>query len=396
MIPYGKHAIGQAEIDAVVDVLANRWLTQGEMVPEFEQAMVGRLGCQYASAVSNGTAGLHLVCLALGLDQSDTLWLPANTFVATANCARYCQAQVDFVDIEMTTGNISLPGLAKKFAQAKANQCLPKVLVVVHYAGTPCDMPALAKLCSDYQCLLVEDACHAVGAEYLGENQLSSDRSEEPWLPVGRCQHSVATVFSFHPVKVMTTGEGGMVLTNDKQLHETIQSLRNHGIDKPVNARGNQWHFDQQSLGFNYRLTDIQAAIGVAQMQRLDEFLDRRRELANRYDDWFDVHGIDRLQPGPGERSSFHLYPILIPKELVDSKPELFLAFREKGIGVNVHYQPVYLHSYYRSLGFEPGLCPQAELFYQRQLSLPMFPGLTAQEQFHVQSSTLEILESFL
>lgn len=373
MIPYGKHNIGQQEIDAVSRQLKEGWLTQGQRVPEFEQAVASFCRAEFAVAVGNATQALHLSCLVLGVNSNSRVWTTANTFVASANCARYCGADVDFVDIDQPSGNLSIARLTEKLAQAKQQQQLPDVLVVVHYAGQPCDMAAIAKLAQQYQFKVIEDASHALGAQYANGG------------PVGNGEYSELTVFSFHPVKMITTAEGGMVLTSNVGLAEQLRRLRSHGIDQDLHSRGNSWQYDQAELGFNYRLSDIQAVIGIEQMKKLNDFVSRRNELAERYQQPIQQLGLAPMQIDHAACCSYHLFPILLPADTSDSqKQAMFESLRQFGIGVNVHYRPVYLHSYYRRLGFEPGYCAEAEQFYRRELSIPMYPDLTASEQGQV------------
>lgn len=372
MIPYGHQSISDADVEAVAATLRSGWLTQGPAVPAFETAVAERCASNFAVAVSNATAALHLACLALGVGPGDRVWTSPNTFVASANCARYCGADVDFVDIDPQTFNISVAALADKLSRAAAAGRLPKVLIPVHFAGLPCDMEEIGALARQYGIRVIEDASHAIGSTYQGR-------------PVGNCAHSDITVFSFHPVKIITTGEGGMALTNSPELAGRIARLRSHGITRDAGemsgASEGPWYYQQVELGFNYRMTDLQAALGLSQLQRLDPFLARRDALAARYD-----RALAGLplggQAGAADRTSArHLYPVKIaaPRRLA-----VFETLRREGIGVQVHYIPVHLQPYYRALGFGPGDFPAAETYYAQAMSLPLFPDLTDEQQDRV------------
>lgn len=367
MIPYGRQSIDEADIEAVVAVLRSEFLTQGPVVPEFERAFAARVQAEYAVASNSATSALHLAYLALDVRPGDRVWTSPNTFVATANAALYCGAEVDFVDIDARTYNLSADALAEKLALAERTGRLPKVVTAVHFAGQSCDMVALAALAQRYGFALVEDASHAVGADYLQQ-------------PVGRCEYSDIAIFSFHPVKILTTAEGGLATTQNPDLAERMAQLRSHGVTRDIeqlelSGQGG-WYYEQQSLGFNYRMTELQAALGLSQLKRLDDFLAARRRLAARYNEllaewpltrpWQDSHGV----------SSFHLYPIQ-----VDHRIAVYDHLRAAGIGVNVHYIPVHTQPYYRQLGFKPGDYPQAEQYYQRALSLPLYADLSESDQ---------------
>jgi UDP-4-amino-4,6-dideoxy-N-acetyl-beta-L-altrosamine transaminase len=365
VIPYGRQDIDAADIAAVVEVLKSDWLTTGPAIERFEQAAAKRVRAAHAVAVFNGTVALHLACRALGLGPGDTLWTTPNTFVASANCALYCGAGVDFVDIDSKSLNLDVGLLEKKLKTAKTR---PKIVVPVHFSGQPCDMPAIAKLAKEYGFAVVEDASHAVGAAFQGE-------------PVGSGRWSDLTVFSFHPVKIVTTGEGGMVLTARADLAQKLRLLRTHGIDRARAQSEGGWYYEQVDLGYNYRLTDIQAALGASQLARLDAFLARRRELAARYDRLLEGLPVTRPWQHPDAASAWHLYVIqLIRKD----RKQVYDAMRSAGIGVNVHYIPVHLHPHYRRLGFKPGDFPQAEAYYERALTLPLFPGMSDTDQDRV------------
>jgi len=373
MIPYGRQDITQSDIDAVVAVLQSDWITQGPTIARFEQAVADYCGARYAVAVTSATAALHIACLAADLSFGDWLWTSPNTFVASANCGLYCGAQVDFVDIDPKTYNLSLDTLGQKLREAERQGKLPKVLVPVHLAGQSCEMKRIAELAQKYGFTVLEDASHGIGARYKGQ-------------PVGCCQFSDMAVFSFHPVKIITTGEGGMVLTNREDLYERLLRLRTHGITRQAelmteDAHG-PWYYQQLDLGLNYRITDIQAALGVSQMNRLDEFVGRRRQLAARYD--LLLSGLPLTLPWqhPDTQSSWHLYVIRLRLEkLKTTHRQVFEKLRQSRIGVNVHYIPVHTQPYYQQLGFEWGDFPQAEQYYREAISLPLYYGLTESDQ---------------
>lgn len=383
MIPYARQSISEADVAAVVEVLRSDWLTQGPSIERFEEGVRSLIGARHAVAVHNGTAGLHLACLSLDLGQGDSLWTAANTFVASANCARYCGADVDFVDIEPDTYNMSVPALREKLAVAEKAGRLPKIVVPVHFGGQPCDMPAIAELARRYRFRVIEDASHALGAELEGEQ-------------VGNGRYSDITVLSFHPVKIITTGEGGMVLTNDAEIAARLRLLRTHGITRDAAQMSGEsqgaWYYEQTELGFNYRMTDIQAALGTSQLARLDQFIARRRQLARRYQGLLGGLPLSVPVERAGRKSSWHLYVINIADGCRKSRRTVYDEMRERGIGVNVHYIPVHLQPYYRALGFGEGHCPVAEKYYQAALTLPLFPALTDAEQDTVGLVLREVL----
>ncbi|HNQ05268.1 MAG TPA: UDP-4-amino-4,6-dideoxy-N-acetyl-beta-L-altrosamine transaminase [Thiobacillaceae bacterium] len=370
-IPYARQEIGDADIDAVAMVLRSDWLTQGPAVERFEQAVAQYCGAAHAVAVNSATSALHLACLALGVGPGDLGWTTPNTFVASANCLLHCGASVDFVDIEATTLNIDVAALEAKLIRARNAGRLPKVVIPVHFAGHPCDMAGIRSLADEYGFKVVEDASHAVGARCQGR-------------PVGSGAHADLTVFSFHPVKIMTTGEGGMVLSNDAGLIRQVALLRSHGITRdPAEMEGQSeggWYYQQIGLGYNYRMTDIQAALGTAQLSRLDDFLARRRSLARRYDALLADLPLNRLHPDDG--SAWHLYPIRLHDAA--RRRQVFEHMRAAGIGVNVHYIPVHLQPWYRRMGFKPGDFPAAEAYYAGALTLPLYPGLSDMDQERV------------
>jgi UDP-4-amino-4,6-dideoxy-N-acetyl-beta-L-altrosamine transaminase len=373
MIPYGRQEITQSDVDAVVDVLRSDFLTQGPMVPRFEQAVANHVGAEHAVAVNSATSALHIACLALGLGPEDWLWTSPITFVASANCGLYCGAKVDFVDIDPRTYNLCPNALAKKLEQAEREGRLPKIVIPVHLCGQPCDMAAIHALGKRYGFRIIEDASHAIGGKYRDEF-------------IGNCRYSDITIFSFHPVKIITTAEGGMATTNDARLAERMFLLRSHGITRDPGLMTHEpdgpWYYQQIDLGFNYRMTELQAALGVSQMRRLDEFVARRHALARRYDEM--LAGLSVVTPWqhPDSYSGLHLYVIrLDPAQTGERRLQVFESLRSQGIGVNVHYIPVHTQPYYRNLGFEPGDFPQAERYYAEVISLPMFHGMTEAQQ---------------
>ena len=393
MIPYGRQDVTSEDIDAVTEVLRSDWLTQGQAGPQFEQAMAAYCDARSAIAVSNATAALHIACLAFDLGPGDYLWTTPNTFVASANCALYCGAGVDFVDIDPRTYNMSVSALAEKLEIANAQGRLPKVVVPVHFAGQSCDMAGIRALADRYGFRIIEDASHAVGAEYRGRK-------------VGSCDYGDTTIFSFHPVKIITTGEGGMALTNDPKLANRLSYLRTHGIVRPAQQpadpadgprsneeRDGPWIYEQIELGLNYRMTDIQAALGTSQLGRLDAFVARRRELAARYDTLLARLPLTCPWQHPDTNSAWHLYVIRLHRnEIKLSRRQVFDALRAAGIGVNVHYIPVHTQPYYRRLGFEIGMFPEAESYYEDAITLPLFSRMTNEEQDTVVAALEKIL----
>ena len=377
MIPYGRQDISQADIDAVVNVLRSDFLTQGPVVPAFEKAVANYCGTQHAVAVNSATSALHIACLALGVGKGDVVWTTPITFVASANCALYCGATVDFVDIDPRTYNLSVGRLAEKLAWAKKGGNLPKVVIPVHLCGQPCDMEAIHLLSQQYGFKIIEDASHAIGGRYKGE-------------PIGNCRYSNITVFSFHPVKIITTGEGGMALTNDEQLAKRMRLLRSHGIssdpaDMQPRPPEELWNYQQIDLGFNYRMTDIHAALGLSQMRRLDEFVTKRHAIAKLYDQMLTGLPIVTPRQHPDSYSSYHLYVIRFKLgEMGKTHRQVYDAMQGAGINVNLHYIPVYRQPYYEAIGFIAGYCPEAEQFHQQALSIPIYPKLTDAEHAKV------------
>lgn len=384
MIPYGRQDISEADIQSVVDVLRSDFLTQGPAVPAFENAISNYCGVQYAVAANSATSALHLACLALGIGKGDVVWTSPITFVASANCVLYCGAEIDFVDIDPRTYNMSVDHLAEKLAQAEQSGRLPNAVIPVHLSGQSCDMAAIHSLSQRYGFRIIEDASHAIGGKYREE-------------PVGNCRFSDITVFSFHPVKIITTGEGGMAVTNNPQLAKRMQLLRSHGITRNIDDMTHEsdgpWYYQQIDLGFNYRMTDIQAALGLSQMQRLEAFVGKRHDIATRYDELLARLPLVTPWRDPESYSALHLYIIRLKlSEIGKPHREVFENLRANGIGVNLHYIPVYLQPYYEQLGFKQGYCPEAESYYAEAISLPIYPALTETEHRHV----IEKLESIL
>ena len=376
MIPYGRQQISEADIAAVVAVLRSDFLTQGPVAPQFERAVAVQSGAKHAIAVNSATSALHIACLALGLGRGDLLWTVPNTFVASANCGRYCGADVDFVDIDADTWDMSVDALRAKLVAAKRSGRLPKVVVPVHFGGQPTEQEAIHALAQEYGFKIIEDASHAIGATHNGER-------------VGSCRWSDITVFSFHPVKIITTAEGGLALTNDDELATRMEIMRTHGVTRdekllqqPVQG---PWYYEQIDLGYNYRLNDLQATLGLSQLHRLEEFVERRNALAANYDRLLAGLPLRCPQIRRGNRSAFHLYAIRLRTGAIrKTHREVFEALRGKGIGVNLHYMPAHLQPYYRALGFTPGLFPEAEQYAREAISLPLYPGLTDAEQMQV------------
>ncbi|MEE1949598.1 UDP-4-amino-4,6-dideoxy-N-acetyl-beta-L-altrosamine transaminase [Pseudomonas alcaligenes] len=385
MIPYGRQDITQADIDSVVAVLQSDFLTQGPMVPRFEQGVARHVGAEHALAVNSATSALHIACLALGLGPGDRLWTSPVTFVASANCGLYCGAEVDFVDIDPRTYNLCPKALEAKLQQAELDGTLPKVVVPVHLCGQPCDMQAIDALAKRYGFRVIEDASHAIGGKYQGEF-------------IGNCRYSDITVFSFHPVKIITTAEGGMALTNDAALAERMALLRSHGITREASKMTHEsdgpWYYQQIDLGFNYRMTELQAALGVTQLERLDQYVARRHELARRYDQLLAGLAVTTPWQHPDSYSGLHLYVIRLQLEkLRSSHRQVFESLREQGIGVNLHYIPVHTQPYYQRMGFQIGDFPEAERYYREAISLPMFQTMTEQQQDEVIAALHKALE---
>lgn len=370
MIPYGRQDISQQDIDAVVDVLKSDFLTQGPAVPAFESAIMAATGAGHALAVNSATSALHIACMALDLGPGDILWTVPNTFVASANVGLYCGADVDFVDIDPATYCMCPTALAAKLDNAAATGKLPKVLIPVHFAGQSADMAAISALARAHGVKVIEDASHAIGASYKG-------------APVGNCAWSDICVFSFHPVKIVTTAEGGVATTNDAQLATKMDLARSHGVTRNPDLMQNDseggWYYEQVALGYNYRMTEMQAALGTSQMTRLSAFVTRRNALATRYDGLLADMPVTRPAQNPDARSAFHLYPVL-----VENRAAAFAYLRENGIGVNVHYIPVHLQPFWQARGFKRGDFPNAERYYDHAISIPLYAGLTDADQDEV------------
>lgn len=384
MIPYGKQDISQADIDAVTEVLGSDFLTQGPVVPRFEELVKTSVGAGFSVAVNSATSALHIACLALDLGPGDCLWTSPITFVASANCALYCNASVDFVDIDPTTYNLCPQALEQKLIAAELAGALPKIVVPVHLAGQSCDMKAIKALSDRFGFRIIEDASHAIGAAYGDEK-------------VGCCRYSDITVFSFHPVKIITTAEGGMAVTNDPVLAGKMERLRSHGITRDphlmTHAPHGPWYYQQIELGFNYRMTEMQAALGCSQMTRLHEFIERRQQLAAQYAEL--LNDLPLMLPYQLETtaSSWHLYIIRLQlSEQSKTHLEVFNELRSAGIGVNLHYIPVHLQPYYRQMGFADGDFPHAEQYYQEAISIPLFHAMTDEQQLQVATSLRRIL----
>ena len=383
MIPYGRQDISQEDIDSVVSVLKSDFLTQGSQVPLFEKIVADYCHASYGIALNSATSALHIACLALGLGKGDLLWTSPNSFVASANCGLYCGAQVDFVDIDKKTFNISMSELEKKLAQAKVENNIPKIIIPVHFAGQSCDMKKLDSLRKEYGFKIIEDASHAIGGNYLDNK-------------VGSCKYSDVTVFSFHPVKIITTAEGGLATTNNQEIANRMRLLRAHGITKDSALISNKdegdWYYQQVDLGYNYRMTDLQAALGISQMERLDEFVSKRHELFKRYNSSLQKLLINIPFQLPASYSSLHLYPIQVAEKV---RKKVFNELRKRGIGVQVHYIPIHTQPFYKKLGFMEGDFPNSESYYRKSISLPLYAGLNFKLQDEVINKVNETLEKF-
>lgn len=383
MIPYGRQDITQADIDAVVAVLRSDFLTQGPQVPQFESAVATYCGARHGVAVNSATSALHIACLALDLGPGDWLWTSPISFTASANCGLYCGAQVDFVDIDPRTYNLCPDALERKLAQAEGAGRLPKVVVAVHLCGQPCDVARIQALSQRYGFRIIEDASHAIGGRYRGK-------------PIGNCEYSDITVFSFHPVKIVTTAEGGMAVTNDDGLASRLALLRSHGITRDAaqmtHAPDGPWYYQQIDLGFNYRMTEIQAVLGISQLKRIDDYVSRRHALATRYGDM--LAGLPLTLPWqhPDTYSGLHLYVIRLQDAAPVNRHDAFIRLREAGIGVNVHYIPIHTQPYYAKFGFQPEDFPQAMRYYESAISLPMYPTLEPDQQTAVADAIKKVL----
>jgi UDP-4-amino-4,6-dideoxy-N-acetyl-beta-L-altrosamine transaminase len=387
VIPYGRQIVGNDDIEAVTAVLRSDFLTQGPAVPRFEEAISAYCGARHAVAVNSATSALHIACLALGAGPGDRVWVSPNTFVATANAALYCGASVDFVDIDPATRNMSTHALEQKLEYPARTSALPKIVIPTHFAGLPCDMASIRALRERYGFSIIEDAAHAIGAR-VNETK------------IGDCAHSDITVFSFHPVKIITTGEGGMATTNDASLARKMQLLRSHGVTREPGelecAGEGGWYYEQQLLGFNYRMTDIQAALGLSQLSKIEAWIARRHGLASVYDK--ELSGLPLILPErrAGVRTALHLYVVEIDGARTRlERKTVFDMLRGSGVGVNVHYIPVHTQPFYRGLGFTRGAFPHSERYYSRCLSLPMHAALTDEQQGQVIDSLNKACETF-
>ena len=386
MIPYGQQHINQSDIDAVVAVLRSEFLTQGPVVPAFEKTVASFCGANHGVAVNSATSALHIACLALGVGRGDIVWTTPITFVASANCALYCGASVDFVDIDPRTYNLSVESLEEKLVQAAQAGKLPKVVIPVHLCGQPCDMAGIHSLSQKFGFKIIEDASHAIGGKYKGE-------------PIGNCCYSEITVFSFHPVKIITTAEGGMALTNSAELANKMELLRSHGITRnPAQMTGEPdglWYYQQIELGYNYRMTELQAALGLSQMKRLDHYIKLRHDLARRYDELLVDLSVTKPWQDPDSYSGMHLYPIRLQLDNIQkSHGQVFESMRKNEIGVNLHYIPVHMQPYYQRMGFNSGDFPQAQAYYREAISLPIYPTLSYVQQDKVVSALRVSLNS--
>lgn len=366
-IPYSHQVINQHDVKKVVKTLMSDWITQGPKIAQFEKALCDHTGAKYAVVVSSGTAALHIAALAAELKRDDEIITSPITFVASANCALYCGAKPFFADVQPLTANIDPVDIVKKISKKS------KILIPVHFAGHPCDMQVIYTIAKKNNLLIIEDAAHALGAKYKGSK-------------IGSCKYSDMTVFSFHPVKAITTGEGGAVLTNSKRFYQRLLLLRNHGITKDYRLLNKKvrhcgWYYEMQNLGFNYRMTDIQSALGLSQLKKADHFIEQRRKIADIYNNSFSANKyFDITTEKEGIKSAYHLYPIRLKNGLESMRGDIFALLRSYGVGVQVHYIPVYLQPYYQSLGFKKGICPVAEDFYNREISLPIYPSMTAEQ----------------
>lgn len=382
MIYYGKQFIDEQDINAVIEVLKSDFLTQGPVIENFEKAVAEYCGTKYAVAVTNATSALHIACLAAGLDKDDILWTSPITFTASANCGRYCGSDVDFVDIDDSTYNMSISALKEKLERSKIK---PKVVVPVHLAGQSCEMQEIYDLSKQYGFTVIEDASHAIGADYKDTK-------------VGCCKYSDMTVFSFHPVKIITTGEGGMVLTNSEELYKKLTLYRSHCITRDENLMTKEadgpWYYQQIGLGFNYRMTELQAALGLSQLTKVDKFVARRRQLAERYNELLKNLPLKLPYQNPDTDSSWHLYIVRVDfNKIKKTKKEIFAEMKAKGVCLNLHYIPVHTQPYYQNLGFKHGDFPVSEKYYEEAFTLPLYYSLTDEQQEYVISALKEVLK---
>ncbi|OUU22479.1 MAG: UDP-4-amino-4,6-dideoxy-N-acetyl-beta-L-altrosamine transaminase [Candidatus Endolissoclinum sp. TMED37] len=371
-IPYGKQEIDNEDIENVISVLKSRFITQGETVPSFEKAVADFCGSDYALAANSATSSLHLACRGMNLSMGDIVWTSPISFVASANCAIYCGAKVDFVDINPFTYNLDPKKLKEKLIKAKEKKCLPKILIVVHLCGQPCELKSIWELSHEFGFQIIEDASHSLGAKYHSNS-------------IGGCRYSKVTIFSFHPVKMITTGEGGIALTNDEAIYEKMKLLRSHGITRDPNLMSSKkdgpWYYQQLDLGYNYRMTDIQAALGISQLKKLNTFIDKRTNIAKRYDNNLISSKIQLPSLIENVKSSWHIYVIRIKEINLKKKKQIFEYLIDKGIGVNLHYIPIHLHPFYKKMGFLKGQFPEAEKYYEEAITLPIYPSLNHEDQ---------------
>ncbi len=385
MIPYGKQDIDKSDIKSVIDILKSDFLTQGPQVPLFEKTVSDYCGSKFGIAANSATSALHIACLSLNLGEGDWLWTSPNTFVASANCGLYCGAKIDFVDIDPMTYNLCTNKLEKKLIKAKRNNNLPKIVVPVHFAGQSCDMKKIFSLSKDYGFKIIEDASHAIGGKYLNN-------------PIGGCQYSDITVFSFHPVKIITTAEGGLATTNSKTLSNRMKLFRSHGVTRDpelmTKKSEGDWYYQQLDLGLNYRMTDLQAALGISQMKKLDKYVQKRNILKKRYDSLLCDLPIIRPYQSKKVYSAFHLYPIQIDKVKTSlTRSKVFELLRKKNIGVNVHYIPVHTQPYYLEMGYMYGDFQNSETFYENAITLPLYSKMSFEEQDQVVNSLVSIFQ---
>ncbi len=381
VIPYGKQSISQDDINAVIDVLNSDWLTQGPKVPAFENAIAEYCGANHACATNSATSALHIACLALGVGIGDIVWTSPISFVASSNCALYCGASIDFVDIDLETGNMSVVALKEKLAIAKQNPRLPKVVIPVHLAGQSCDMTAINELAKEYGFKVIEDASHAIGAKYKGN-------------PVGICDYSDITVFSFHPVKIITSAEGGMAVTNCEALDKKMKRLRSHGItnhpDEMTEPSHGPWYYQQIELGFNYRMTELQAALGLSQLKQLDNFISIRNKIAEDFDKYFTRQGLEPLKQKSESYSSYHLYILKINFTTQQQQAQMVTRLREQGVQAHLHYIPIFLQPYYQELGFNKCDFSQSMQYYQQAMTIPLHPSLSSQDIEYIKQTVLK------
>ena len=383
-IPYGHQSLSETDYESVLDVLKSDFLTQGDTVPKFEASIAEYVSSKYGVATNSGTTALHIACKALGLEENDWLWTSPNSFVASSNAALYCGAKIDFIDIDSNTYNLDINVLKTKLEEAETKNQLPKIIMPVHFAGQSCEMKQIKDLSEKYGFYIIEDAAHALGGQYLGKN-------------IGDCSYSDVCVFSFHPVKSITTAEGGMAVTNNQELFESMQSLRTHGMKRRNLSKNNDlhgpWISEMTQLGFNYRMNDIQAALGISQLNRLDQFISKRNEIANYYTSELSHLPLSIQEIQRDCYSAFHLYVVRLQLEKTNKTRDQFMEkLLDFGIGASIHYQPIHLHPFYEQMGFKKGDFPMAEEYYKRAISIPMFPDLKKSELKYIVECISEAL----